>query len=92
MSGILKIEGTKEHYKSLITKYCGEWMLNSYKKKGDIISKRTDDLEESIFSFTKDAGLERWIEYDTEIGKYFPTAENELHKFVDLYSLRQKTL
>lgn len=91
----MKIELTKEQYKTLLTiTYCGEWMLKSYKKKGYLISKKTNDLEQSIFSFAKDAGLERWIEYDTEMGKYFPTAdmENELHKFVDLYNLGQKTL
>ena len=90
----MKIELTKEQYKSLLTiMYCGEWMLNSYKKTDDMISKKTDNLEQNIFSFAKDAGLERWIEYDTEMEKYFPTAEmeDELHKFVDLYHLKQKT-
>ncbi len=91
----MKIELTKKQYKTLLTiMYCGEWMLNSYKNKDDIISKKTEDLEQNIFSFAKDAGLERWIEYDIPMGKYFPTAdmEDELHKYIDLYNLRQKTL
>jgi hypothetical protein len=89
----MKIELTKEHYRTLLTiMYCGEWMLNSYKKNDDSISKETDDLEQNIFSFAKNAGLERWIEYDSELGKYFPTAdmEDELHKFIDIYNLKQK--
>jgi hypothetical protein len=89
----MKIELTKEEYKTLLTiTYCGEWMLNSHKIKVDSISKRTESLEQNIFSFAKDAGLGKWIEFDTEMKKYFPTAdmEDELHKFIDLYNLRQK--
>lgn len=91
----MKIELTKEQYKTLLTiTYCGEWMLNSYKQKDDIVSKKTDNLEQNIFSFAKGAGLEGWIEYDSEMEKYFPTAdmEDELHKFVDIYNLKQKKL
>ncbi|MFD2914857.1 hypothetical protein [Psychroserpens luteus] len=89
----MKIELTKEEYKTLLTiVYCGEWMLNSHKIKDDSTSKRTESLEQNIFSFAKDAGLEKWIEFDTEMKKYFPTAdmEDDLHKFIDLYNLRQK--
>jgi len=91
----MKIELTKEQYKTLLTiMYCGEWMLNSYKQKDDNMSQETDDLEQIIYSFAKNEGLERWIEQDSELGKYFPTAdmEDEIHKFVDIYNLRQKIL
>jgi hypothetical protein len=91
----MKIELTKEEYKTLLTiEYCGEWMLNSHKTKDDNISKKSENLEQKIFSFAKDAGLEKWIEFDTEMGKYFPTAdkEDELHKFIDLYNLRQTSI
>jgi hypothetical protein len=89
----MKIVLTKEEYKTLLTiTYCGEWVLNSHKTKDDSISKKTENLEQNIFFFAKDAGLEKWIEFDTEMEKYFPTAdmEDELHKFIDLYNLRQK--
>ncbi|WP_372756271.1 hypothetical protein [Mariniflexile sp.] len=91
----MKIEFTKEEYKTLLTiVYCGECMLNSHKIKDDSLSKKTESLEQNIFSFAKDAGLEKWIEFDTEMKKYFPTAdmEDELHKFIDLYNLRQKKI
>jgi len=91
----MKIELTKEEYKTLLTiAYCGEWMLNSHKTKDDSISKKSENLEQKIFSFAKDAGLEKWIEFDTEMGEYFPTAdmEDELQKFIDLYNLRQKKI
>ncbi len=89
----MKIELTKEEYKTLLTlSYCGEWILNSHKTKVDTISKKSEVLEQKIFSFAKDAGLEKWIEYDSEMGQYFPTSdmEDELHKFIDQYDLRQK--
>jgi len=42
----MKIELTKEEYKTLLTiVYSGEWMLNSHKIKDDSISKRTEGLE-----------------------------------------------
>ena len=91
----MKIELTKEQYKTLLTiMYCGEWMLNSYKKKDDNISKETDNLEQIIFSFAKNAGFERWIEHDSELGKFFPTADmdDDMHKFIEIYNLKQKIL
>jgi len=89
----MKIELTKEEYKTLLTlSYCGEWVLNSHKTKVDTLSKKSEELEQKIFSFAKDAGLEKWIEYDSEMAQYFPTSdmEDELHKFIDQYDLRQK--
>lgn len=89
----MKIELTKEEYKTLLTlSYCGEWVLNSHKTKVDTISKKSEELEQKLFSFAKDAGLEKWIEYDSEMKQYFPTSdmEDELHKFIDQYDLRQK--
>lgn len=89
----MKIELTKEQYKTLLTvMYCGEWMLNSYKTEDDKMLKETDEVEQIIFSFAKDAGLERWIEFDDEMSKYFPTVEMEdrLQMFIDKYNDRQK--
>ncbi|MDO6472315.1 hypothetical protein [Maribacter sp. 1_MG-2023] len=72
--------------------YCGEWMLNSYKDNDDEISKETDEVKQSVFSFAKDSRLEKWVEYDSEMDKYFPTAdmEDELYKFINIYNLKQK--
>jgi hypothetical protein len=46
-------------------------MLNSHKTKDDNISRKSENLEQKIFSFAKDAGLEKWIEFDTEMGNTF---------------------
>ncbi|WP_052503515.1 hypothetical protein [Lacinutrix sp. Hel_I_90] len=89
----MKIELTKKEYKTLLSiMYCGEWLLNSHKTSEDNLSKETDNLEQNIFSFAKDAGLEKWIEYDAKMGKYFPTADmdDDIHEFIDSYNLRQK--
>lgn len=89
----MHIELTKEEYKTLLTlSYCGEQVLNSHKTKGDTLSKKIEELEQKIFSFAKDAGLEKWIEYDAEMAQYFPTLdmEDKLHDYIDQYNLRQK--
>lgn len=89
----MNIELTKEQYKTLLTiMYCGEWIINSHKTSDDKTSKKTEDLEQIIFSFAKQAGLEKWIEYDKDLKKYFPTAdmEDKLHSYIDNYNLRQR--
>ena len=88
----MKIELTKDQYKTLLTTmYCGEWVLNSHKTDDDKILKETDNLEQLIFSFAKEAGLDKLIEYDDEMKKYFPTAdmEDEIHIHIDKYNKRQ---
>ena len=89
----MKIEMNQNQYKTLLTlMYCGEWVLNSHKTGNDRISDETENLEQLIFSFAKEAGLEEWIEYDKEMKKYFPTAdmEDEVHIHIDNYNKRQK--
>jgi hypothetical protein len=89
----MKIELTKKQYKTLLTvMYCGEWVLNSHKKSDDKLSKETIELEQLIFSFAKEAGLDGWIEYYPDMGKYYPTADMEAknHVYITKYNMRQK--
>lgn len=91
----MKIELSKNQYKTLLTvMYCGEWMLNSHKTDDDKLSEETANLEQLIFSFAKEAGLEKWMEYDEDSKKFFPTAdmEDEIHKHIDNYNKRLKRL
>jgi len=91
----MNIDLTKTRYQTLLKiMYCGEWVLNSYKVKEDKIYKETDEFEQYIYSFAKEFGFDKWIEYDDESGKYFPTAlmEGDLHKFIDKYNQRQKEI
>jgi hypothetical protein len=91
----MEITLTKAQYQTLLPLvYCGEWVLNSYKTREDIVYKETDRFEQYVFSLAKENGLEKWIEYDEESGKYFPTAlmEEDLHKFIDRYNKRQREM
>lgn len=90
---IMKIELNKNQFKTLLTTlYCGEWLLNSPKLEVDKMAKDTDRLEQKIFSFAKEAGLENWVEYDEELEKYFPTEkmEMDLHGYIDKF-IKNKT-
>ncbi|NCO54923.1 MAG: hypothetical protein GW876_05905 [Bacteroidetes bacterium] len=91
----MNIELTKNQYQTLlILMYCGEWMLNSYKTKEDEIYKKTDKFEKYIFSFAKEYGFDKWIEYDEESGKYFSTdlMDNDLRNYIAKYNKRQKEI
>ncbi len=89
----MNIELTKDQYQTLLMMmYCGEWVLNSSKTKEDRISQETGKLEQYLFSFAKDSGFEKFIEFDIELNQYFPTAEmeDEFHKFIDKYNQHQR--
>ena len=91
----MNIEFTKDQYVTLLKLiYCGEWVLNSYKTRNDKEYLETDKFEQFIFSFAKEFKLEKWVEYDQELKKYFPTAsmEDAFHKHIDKYNQQQKKL
>ena len=71
--------------------YCGEWMLNSYKTKEDKVQKETEEVEQLVYAFAKEAGLEKWIEYDEELDTYFPTADmdDDMFDFLETYKVKQ---
>lgn len=88
----MNIDLTKKQYKTLVTMlYCGEWMINSHKSNVDKAQKETEEVEQLIYSFAKDAGLEKWIEYDKDMDAYFPTADmdEDMRDFIDTYNDRQ---
>jgi len=74
--------------------YCGEWVLNSYKTGEDKVFQETDEFEQYVFSYAKEFKLEKWIEYDDQLKKYFPTRamETALHKYIDTYNTRHGKL
>ncbi|MGC9341443.1 MAG: hypothetical protein ACP5E3_01980 [Bacteroidales bacterium] len=67
-------------------------MLYSHKTKEDKLSQKTEQLEQKLFSIAKEAGLDKWIEYDDEMDRYFPTIEmeEEIHHYIDTYNHRQR--
>jgi hypothetical protein len=73
----MEIKLTKEQYESLLKLvYLGNWMINAIRLEDDRV-KKYDEIEQYIFSFAKDAGLEKYIEFDKEYNKFFPTREFE---------------
>jgi hypothetical protein len=82
----------KNQYKILLMMmYCGEWVINSHKIKKDKIQSETESLEQYIFSFAKEYGFDKFIEYDEDLKTFFPTAdmEEKFHGFIDKYDLKQ---
>lgn len=79
-----KIEFTKAQYENLIKLvYLGNWMINAIRT--DDIVKKYDDVEQHIYSFAKDVGLDKYIEFDSELNKFFPTKELEEDEEMEKY-------
>ena len=82
----MKIEFTKDQFKNLIKLiYLGNWMINAFRTE-DIV-KEFEDLEGYIYSFAKEAGLDKYAIYDKESKKYYPTSalEEEVDQYIDEY-------
>ena len=88
----MEIKFTKEQYENLIKLVClGNWMINGIRSDNseDKQIKKFNDIEQYIFSFAKEFGLECHIEYDDEFRRFFPTVEFEesleMEKYKDDY-------
>ena len=84
----MEIELTKEQYENLIKLvYLGNWMINAIRSgnEGDERIKKYDEIEQHIFSFAKDAGLKKYIEFDKKFNRFFPTREFEENTDVEQY-------
>jgi len=70
----MKIDVTKKQYWDLMRgMYMADWVANAI-CEADM--KRDEDIKETrnyLFSFAKEMGLERYVEYDKELGEYFAT-------------------
>ena len=84
----MEIKFTKEQYENLLKlAYLGNWMINAIRTDDKI--EKYDDIAHYIYSFAKDVGLEKYIEYDTEMNQFFPTMQFEedtdIHQYIDDY-------
>ena len=71
----MNIQLTKEQFKTLFKMvHLGEWMINSIRTSDKYI-KEYEELNHYIFSFAKEAGLEKWVKLDEKSGKLYPSAE-----------------
>jgi len=81
----MEIKITKEQYENLIKiVYLGNWMINSVRLEDERI-KKYDDIEQYIFSFAKNFGLERYVEFDQKYNQFFPTREFEEDQELEQY-------
>ena len=75
----MDIKLTKDQYENLIKLvYLGNWMINGIRLHDEQVEKY-EKIEQYIFSFAKDAEMEKYIEYDGKSKKFFPTGEFEIH-------------
>lgn len=88
----MEIKLTKEQYKNLIKLvYLGNWMVNAIRSgnKEDPQIEKYNEIEQYIFSFAKDFGLEKYVEYVEEFKEFFPTREfeddPEIEKYINDY-------
>lgn len=71
----VQINLTKEQYKTLVEMiYLGRWMANAIRPK---TIKKYDDMEQHVFSFTKQAGLQDCVDYDAKMKMYFTLRQFE---------------
>lgn len=83
----MKIELTPEQYQQLLEMvYLGEWMINACRKPEDVIEKYRD-LEQHVFSFAKENGLERYVDYDEKTKTHYPSQELEMGSDAEEYRL-----
>ena len=67
----MQIELTKEQYRKLVELiHLGDWLANSC-RTGKQIIKEYKTIKQYIYSFAKDFGMEKWIEYDQNAKDYF---------------------
>lgn len=84
----MEIKFTKEQYENLIKiVYLGNWMVNAIRSgnKGDEQIEKYNKIEQYIFSFAKDFGLEKYIEYNENFREFFPTREFEEADDIEQY-------
>jgi hypothetical protein len=84
----MEIKLTKEQYENLIKLvYLGNWMINAIRSgaEGDERIGKYDNIAQYIYSFAKDAGLEKYIEFDKEFNQFFSTREFEEDTDINQY-------
>jgi len=91
LNKIMEIKLTKEQYENLLKLvYLGNWIVNSI-RSGEEDDKRIEKYEniaQYIYSFSREEGLERYIEFDKQVNRFFPTREFE--EDTDLERYRQE--
>lgn len=84
----MKINFTKKQYRLLLDiVFAGDNIINGFKIPSEHIEEY-EKLQQHIYSFAKDFGLENLIEYDSEYDMFFETREfedSEINEIIDQY-------
>ena len=83
----MEIKLTKEQYENLLKLvYLGNWMVNAIRSgaEGDEQIEKYNEIEQYIFSFAKETGLEKY-EFDEKYNRFFPTADFEEDPEIEKY-------
>lgn len=85
----MKIFFTKKQYEALMKMaYLGSWLANAC-KTGDDRDMEIENLEEYIFSFAKDFGMQEHVEQaEDEKGRIYPTGDFDemMSEYIDDYN------
>ncbi len=77
---------TKDQYENLMKLvYLGGWLVNSFRTEP---IKEFDDLQNHIYSYAKDAGLEKYVVFDEATGEYFPSdiLDDSVDDYIEAYN------
>lgn len=82
----IKLELYPEEFRTLVELvYLGNWMVNGIRDERD---ERYDKVEQKVFQYAPDAGLEDSFEQDEETGQLLPAAsfeEGPVARFIEEY-------
>ena len=71
----MKIDFTAEQFELLMKGlYLGNWLVRSTEEESS--DTELDGIEAYILSFAKDFGLERYVDFDEEEKRYYPSKKS----------------
>jgi hypothetical protein len=72
----MEIHFTKRQFETLMRLvYLGNWVVNGYRAEAP--DEETNALENAVYSKARDFGLGRLVDFDEDLGQYFPSAAAE---------------
>ena len=84
----MNIDISKEQFKKIMQAfYLGDLVLHSMKNADEDNDKTYIETEQYLLSLAKDFGFAEYVEYDDNLGQYFPTPlmehefDNAMHKY-----------
>lgn len=74
----MKINFTKKEFEVLLNVvYMADWVIDAHQEGDNDETKQYRDLEQKIFSYAKEFGLEKYVQWEAKFQNFFPTRELE---------------